>query len=91
MGTPDTADCAFADARHRGHYYPRADAVSTQKNDGRPSHMFLGGIAVPDRSFEAKTVNTTHCEGYTCAHVPDSHRQSSMGTLKRTLMLGGYH
>ena len=157
MGTPDTADRAFADARHRGHHrrrpmgrldrrvgqrqrhhplghfgpqrrdarrarlvakkainaffhkpllpapntrlglvgpthdFRRADTVGAQKNDGRPPHMFLGGIAVPDRSFEAKTVSRTHCEGNTCAHVPDSHRQSSMGILKRTLMLGGNH
>lgn len=56
------------------HDFRRADTVGAQKNDGRPPHMFLGGIAVPDRSFEAKTVSRTHCEGYTCAHMPDSHK-----------------
>ena len=157
MGTPDTANRAFTDTRHRGHYrrrpmgrldrrvcqrqrhhplghfgpqrrdtrrtrlvakkainaffhkpllpapntrlglvgpthdFRRADTVGAQKNDGRPPHMFLGGIAVPDRSFEADTVSGTHCEGYTCAHMLDSHRQSSKGILKRTLMLGGNH
>jgi len=33
------------------HDFRRADTVGAQKNDGRPPHMFLGGIAVLNRSF----------------------------------------
>ena len=72
------------------HDFHRADTVSAQKYDGRPPHMFLGGIAVPDRSFEAKAVSRNSSERYTCALMPDSNKQSSMETLKRPLMLGGY-
>ena len=33
------------------HDLVRSDAVRTQEDDSRPPHMFLSGVAVPDRAF----------------------------------------
>lgn len=57
------------------HDFRRAHAVGAQENDGRPPHMFLGGIAVPDRPFKTKAVSgltvndipVRMCQTRTCA------------------------
>ena len=38
------------------HDLVRSDAVRAQEDDRRPPHMFLGGVAVPDRAFKATAV-----------------------------------
>ena len=73
------------------HDLVRSDAVRTQKDDGRPPHMFLGGAAVPDHSFKTKAVGGADCNGYSSAHTPDSQMRMTVGILKRTLPLGGDH
>ncbi len=73
------------------HDLRRADAVRAQKNDGRPPHMLLGGIAISDHPFETKTGGAIDCDGNSAAHAPDSHKHPTTGIPKRTLPLSGYH
>ena len=73
------------------HDLVRSDAVRAQKDDCRPPHMLLGGVAVPDHSFKTMAVGAADCEGNSGAHAPDSRRHPTMGIPKRTLPLGGDH
>jgi len=69
----------------------RADAVRAQQDDGRPPHMLLGGIAVPDHAFKTEAILGADRDGYSSAHAPDSHTHPTTGIRKRTLPLGRYN
>jgi hypothetical protein len=45
--------------------------------------MLLGRIAINDNGFEPQKFRGRDCDGYSCAHAPDSHEQPKWGIRRQ--------
>jgi hypothetical protein len=68
-----------------------ADAVRTQKHDGRPPRVLLWSVTVLSDRFEPTAIWPCNLDGNPGAHAPDSHARLLKGIHKGTLMLGSDH
>jgi hypothetical protein len=53
--------------------------------------VFLRGITISGQNPKTVTIRAGEFNGYTGAHVPDSHKTTQMGIPKGTLLLSGIH
>ena len=73
------------------HDLGRADIIGAQQNDLGTPDMLLRRITICDQRPQTRAIRRRNDEGYSGAHVPDSHTLSRKRIPNRTLMSGGDH